>query len=605
MMTKLRERTAIILWLVIFAFVGLIVVEWGADFSRVGRGGRGVNVGVVNGEEISFNVFQDVLRSAAQSRAREERRPDQAELVQETWEYFVRDIVLRQEMEKLDITVTDEEVAEYTRRFPPQAVRNLQAFQTDGEFDPVKYEQFITDPAALSDPANQAFVMQIESMMREQLRNYKLQRLLMESVHVTPGEVREYFTEQHQTVTVEYVHARPVRLEEAGLGITEEEIVAYYQRNRQEYEHPEQVRMDYVYFPKVPTAEDSAAVAREIDMLAQEIDAGTDFATLARQVSEDPGSAPRGGDLGSFGRGRMVPQFDEVVFALEEGEVSEPVETRFGWHLIKLEERFEEDGEEKVRARHILLQHRPSRRTADRLRERAEQLHAQAEEQGLAAAARAAGMEIRDTGFLPRDASIPALGEGTAWMVNMMFTRSPGALTPVSGNDDGLWIAQLARRRDAGVAPLEEVRDTVTRALTQQKETALAAQRLEEVRRMAVTEGLAAAADQAELTVRTPEPFRRAEAVPGVGRETAFTGVAFRTPPGEVSEVVEMSPRGAYLIKVLDRSEIDAEALAAQHQQLHDELLARKREQVVQNWFVAVFDAADIEDYRHEFNLIY
>ena len=71
-------------------------------------------------------------------------------------------------------------------------------------------------------------------------------------------------------------------------------------------------------------------------------------------MSEDEGSASSGGDLGTFGRGRMVAPFEEAVFALEPGEVSQPVLTQFGWHLIKLEERLEEDGEEKVRARHML-----------------------------------------------------------------------------------------------------------------------------------------------------------------------------------------------------------------------------------------------------------
>lgn len=606
MMTKLRERTALILWLVIFAFVGLIVVEWGADFSRTGTGGSGgTTVGVVNGEEISLEDFQRALRNAARRRTADDQRADRSQLVQEVWESFVREIVLRQEMERLGVTVTDEEVARFTRDQPPPAVQNLEAFQTNGEFDPAKYRQFISDPAALSDASNKAFVMQVESMIREQLRSYRLQRLLMESVHVTPAEVRQHYVEQNQTVAVEYLFQPAGAVTEDEITVTETDLSAYHQEHRDEYEHPEQVRLEYVYLPKTPTAADSAAIAEEIALLREELERGSDFAELAEQVSEDPQSAERGGDLGTFGRGRMVPAFEEAAFALAEGEISQPVQTRFGWHLIKVEERLQEEGQEKIHARHILLRYKPSRRTEDDLYDRAEQLHAQAENEGLAAAAQAAGLEVRESGFLSRDSVIPGVGSGTAWIVNMMFDREVGTLSRVAGNENGLYIAQLAERRPAGVAPLEEVRDRVMRAVTQQKKTAIAAQRLAAVRQTAVAQGMAAAAEKADLEVRRPEPFTRSESVPGVGARNAFVGTAFSLSEGEVSDVVQMPPRGAYLIKVLERSEIDTEQLEAQRAQIRQELTTQEQEQVLRNWFAAVFDAAEIEDYRHEFNFTY
>ena len=106
--------------------------------------------------------------------------------------------------------------------------------------------------------------------------------------------------------------------------------------------------------PEQPTTEQAEADAlARIQGVQARLAAGEDFAALAEELSEDPGSAAQGGDLGFFGEGMMVPEFEEVAFALEIGQVSEPVRTQFGYHLLKLEERNAET--EEVRARHILI----------------------------------------------------------------------------------------------------------------------------------------------------------------------------------------------------------------------------------------------------------
>lgn len=87
------------------------------------------------------------------------------------------------------------------------------------------------------------------------------------------------------------------------------------------------------------SAEDQAKAKAKIEEIAQRIKAGEDFGTVAKEVSEDPGSGPQGGELGWFAHGQMVPEFDKASFALNPGELSEPVKTQFGWHLIQLEEK--------------------------------------------------------------------------------------------------------------------------------------------------------------------------------------------------------------------------------------------------------------------------
>ena len=134
MMTLLREKTGLVLWFVIFAFVGLIVVEWGADYTGGGPSQSNDIVGVVNGEEIRLQEFQGILRNAA-SQSPREQRGDEGDLVRKVWQSYVQEIILRQEIGRLGIEVSDKEVAYFTRIQPPPAVQSIEAFQTDGEFD--------------------------------------------------------------------------------------------------------------------------------------------------------------------------------------------------------------------------------------------------------------------------------------------------------------------------------------------------------------------------------------------------------------------------------------------------------------------------------------
>lgn len=601
MMTKLRQNTAIIMWIVIIAFVGLIVVEWGADLSGTRGGARSTDaVGVINGQAISLSYFRDALRNAARQRDRDEQRDD-GSLVRELWDRMVGEILLRQEIERLGIEVSDEEVALYTRMQPPPTVQQIPAFQTEGEFDPTLYHQFLSDSRTYDDPGNKAFVLQVESMQKSQLLNHRLQRLILESVRVTPAEVRQAFEERSEKVKVEYLYAPAAAVTDEEVSYTEAELQAQYEKTRSQFEHPDQIRVAYVAFPRLPSAGDSSEVAAEIGRIRQEVMAGRDFAELARELSEDRGTAPNGGDLGVFGRGRMVPPFDEAAFALKEGEVSQPVQTRFGWHLIVVEEKVEEEGEEKIHARHILLTYQASPETEDSLATRAEEFRALAEERGLEAAAQLEGLQVRDTGWLQGGMPIPGLGQGTAWVVNMLFDSSLGTLTRVGGVRSAYWVAELAEHRPAGAAPLEEVRQRVERVLLNEKKAESAGQRLEAVRAQAAAgQALAAAAAAAELDVRTTEAFARSDMVPRVGRRNAFVGAAFGAPVGQVSPVVIQSG-GAYLLRVLERQAADPERFEMERASLEEQVLRRKQNEAVQTWFAQLYDRAEIEDNRHLF----
>ncbi|MEE2659382.1 MAG: peptidylprolyl isomerase [Candidatus Latescibacterota bacterium] len=604
MMTKLRESTAIIMWIVILAFVGLIVVEWGADYSGTSTATTSGSIGSINGEEISLRYFQEAVRNAARQRSSADRG-NNSQMIREVWDAMVGDILIRREVDRLGIEISDAEVAHYARSSPPPAVQALPTFHNEeGEFDPALYSQFINDRNTYSDPGNRAFVLQVEQLIRSQLLNLSMQQLLMETERVTPNEVRQFYSDQNEKVTMDYAFAPAATVPMEEVTLNEEEIQAHFEEMRVDFQHPAQIRTGYVAFPRVPSAADSASVVEEIAQLRSEIvDDGADFAEMAAAVSEDQVSAPNGGDLGTFRRSAMVDAFAEAAFALQPGEISQPVQTRFGWHLIKVEERFppETDDEEQIWARHILLKHRPSANTEEGLQQRADEVRVLAEQIGLIAAASTQGLTFRDLGYLSEGSTLPGLGDGTLSVVNQFFASEVGTLTQVGSVESGYFIAELLDKREVGTASIEEMRTRVESSLRSRKRSELAGRKLEEIRQ-AVRGGqsFAEAAAAAGLEVRSGGPFSRNDFVPGVGRGSKFITAAFNFEPGDWSDVV-VQANGSYLIHLKEKSAVDETLFAEQRREFEEQLLSLRRREALQVWLAQLYENADIRDNRHEF----
>jgi len=123
--------------------------------------------------------------------------------------------------------------------------------------------------------------------------------------------------------------------------VPEEEVKAYYQNHSSEFEQGEQVQAQHILIrlEANANAEDKEKARKSIDLIQDKLKNGESFATLAEQFSEDPGSKNKGGNLGYFGRGQMVKEFEDAAFDTEPGKTSPPVQTNFGWHLIHVLDR--------------------------------------------------------------------------------------------------------------------------------------------------------------------------------------------------------------------------------------------------------------------------
>ena len=440
----------------------------------------------------------------------------------------------------------------------------------------------------------------MENVIRSQLLHYKLQDRIAMSVKVTNPEIRTRYVDDNEKVKVKYIFAASSAFPDSLVPVSDTEIQTYYGAHQDEFKRPAQIRCEYVSWPKEPTREDEEATEQEIRELLEEIKGGADFAALAEEYSDDPGSAANGGDLGIFGRGHMVKPFEETAFALKVGEVSQPVKTQFGWHLIKVEERKEEEGAEKVRARHILLKIEPDQSRIEKMRRQAELFSEEAKEEGFDQIAIRDSMNTKDTDFFVRGNFIPGIGVQVTSAVNTLFESEIGTILRPYENDRGIHIFHLLDKRDAGVIPLSEARERVSRELMKDKKAGLAAEKLRTVRVVSNGVRLEKMAQEANLTVEESEPFSRSGYVPGIGSRNEFFGAAFKLAPDEISDVVK-TDRGAYLIQMVEKTPIDEDDFQKRQEEMKQKLHQEKRNQAITAWFSHLQEQAQIKDNRHLF----
>ena len=480
---------------------------------------------------------------------------------------------------------------------PPPSIRQMQVFLTNGQFDIGKYHQFLNQMANSNDPGARQNIDILAYQTRLSLQGQKLQNQILASVKVTDAEVRKQYIDQNEKIKVTYLFVPNSSFSDSSVTGSDEEAKRYYQEHREEYRQDAQVRCEYVLFEKKASVDDERTVEREIHRILAEARGGADFTQLAKDYSEDPGSAQNGGDLGFFGRGHMVKPFEDAAFVLAPGEISEPVKTRFGWHIMKVEDKKTENGEEQVKARHILLKIQPSSNTIEGLFISAEQFADEVKKSGFAKAAQKAGSEVRDTGFFAKKGGIPGLGGGAQALVHLAFDSKEGTILRPYENDRGIFVLHVVQKKKAGIDSFEDIKDKIVTTLKTKKKTALAAERLRPLK----SKTLEQIAASTGLTIKETPLFSRTGYVPGIGSKNEFTAAASHLQSaGATSDIIE-TDKGAYILQLTEKQSIDESAFQNQKGQLRSQLLQQKMNETYNNWFNHLKETAEIVDNRHMF----
>jgi peptidyl-prolyl cis-trans isomerase D len=431
------------------------------------------------------------------------------------------------------------------------------------------------------------------------LPRMKLQRQLAAGARVTDAELWRAFQDQNERATVEYVSLDLAKLAPGQVNVTDAEVRDFFRDNPDRFERPRTARLTVAFIPKTLTDADKQAAMQNALRIRQELVGGGDFAAVAARESQDPGSAQKGGDLGTFGRGQMVGAFDSAAFSLPVGEISQPVETQFGYHLIQVQERTGD----QVKARHILLPIGKSEAELAKLDVRADSLRTLAERSGMDRAARSVGATLRRGVTVTESlAVIPGVGpaqEALDWAANPGESEDgKPVMSDVFENDNALYVLQLESYAPKGRMTLAEATPQIRRDLIVRKKRAQARVAGEKmVAEVRAGRSLAQVAAARGLTVGVAGPFARVEPNPILGQANAAIGAAFGTPVGQVSSVVE-TPTGLFIIRPTQRVPADRKAWETQKEQQRASVSYQMQQGTIERWLQSARRNAEIVDNR-------
>jgi peptidyl-prolyl cis-trans isomerase D len=607
MMRTLRDNTKVILWILILVFVATIVFSWGMGGFDTVSGPTGTVVATVDGEEIDFREYERLVSNRLQQTG---DRADNAQVLnarKNGWNDLVNLALERQACADLGITASDGEVADMIQYMPPANVTSDTTFQTNGVFDTLKWHDILRSENL------KGYLLAMEAQYRQSLPYQKLRSRINSFALASDADLEEDFLVKNQTAQGRYMVFPYNTFDVDSATITEADLKAWYDSNRDDFKSPEEREIDYVQFEVKPSAEDTLDAQDQMAYIKRQLDRGESFEDLARTYSTDASNADRGGDLGWFGPGRMVPAFEEAAFAAEPGSIVGPVETRFGLHLIKVnghEERDKGDGEmeEQVSAQHILIKYEASSMTHSDLRAKADALYEDAQNGNFEVLCAERGFEIKEGRPFAKGGNVPGVGR-SARASDLVYAAQEGSvINPVYDARGGWFVMRLKKVMPEGLKPLSEVRDRVYSEVYKQKQQdkALAAAEAWLAANPVASLDSSLAASKIEFG-QLAEPIKINQFIRGsIGRDLAFSTSLFTQQVGTVGKPFA-GVRGVYILECTARDDA-GELLASLEKDLptrRSDAINTQSSAAYGSWSRFAKDKALIEDNRVRFGIDY
>ena len=612
-----------VLLVVIVAFIATSLFFYGTGPMR-GDGARASAIATVNGEEVPAARFQRMQRNLLEYYRRAYRQditPEMAErmgLTQQVISDLVQEALIIQQATREGITVGDEELR--------LRIQSIPAFQDDGRFSRDRYLAQLKQ--ARIEPG------EFETEVRRDLVRQKMEALVKDGIKVSDAEVEHAYMTRFERVRADWasIESAPliaqvtvsaadaeayVKTHEAQFSrperrriqyvliapkafakvVPDADAEAYYKEHRAEFERPKRLKTSHILVRVPPTGGSEAEnkSKAKIEEAIRRARAGENFGKLAKELSEDTATASQGGDLGLVGKGEMVPQFEEAVFALKKGEISpQPVRTPFGYHAIMVSE-VQDGGIQPFRDAAVKIKEK----LAAERSERAAQAKADEAKPALTAAKDFAA-EAKKLGVDSTEATI-ARGDGLEGigrdpqLEEALFGLAVGGVSPPVKTSGGFVIARMAESLPAGVPPFAEIKDKAVSALKRERAGVLADERAKAFAASAGTGDFLAAARRDKLPAgATPffsrgEPPKDKESLPG-----AVLLAALHTPTGGISEPVR-TDSGFYVVKTVERRAADPQGFDKVRDQMRVQLLEAKQNQAWERWIKALFTGAKIQ----------
>ena len=607
LMTSMRNRMHIVLWGLLIMFLLSMTVGGlvgGANIldQLFGRIDPSTAIGAVNGEIISPGSFSRLVGNRADQARAEGQTVDSRKLDQirkQVWDSIIRDYLVAQKVKELKIVATDDEVIYHMKNNPPAFLKSNPEFQTLGQFDQVKYD------LAISSPEGNEWAPLEKFMKDTYIPDYKLRQILFSSISATEQEVKSEFTKRNIQYTIEAVHVTNAMVNSDSLKPSDKELLTEYDSRLNEFEKGETRTLNYIIWKKDPSKNDSILIKEEAFELKSKIDAGEDFAELANIYTDDPSNqvnpdSGKGGDLGFFGKGQMVPAFEEAAFSAKPNEVVGPVLSAFGFHIIKVFEKKNEAEEEQVHAAHILLKINSSPSTLDELRRKAILFSYDAQDYGFDTAVDTHQVEIQSAENLAVDGNfISGIGFFRS-AIRFAFNSKLEEVSDPLENDKYYIVATLDSISPPGVKPFDEVKTRITRDLTnkitKEKTEVLTQTMMEHINNGMTIDKLVDQYENLERVKSDSKTLNRS--FESIGKSNHIVGALLDALPGDILGPLQTS-RGHAIIQVIEIAELDTNQFKIQRDGIRSSIVNQKQNRAFSEWLDHQKAEAEILDNRN------
>ncbi len=559
-------------------------------------------VAVVNGREIRYNDWvtrvQNEIQSQQQQQGRSLTQDDTRRIEQSVFDQMVSEVLLHQEYQRRGIVVSDDEIKEYARYAPPSWVTSAPELQTEGRFDPEKYRRLLASPQARQG----GLLVQLENYYRSEIPREKLFDQVSSGVYVTDAELWRSWRDQHDSAQASYVAFRPNPDTALMKSISDGDLQAYFDKHKSTFERQGHATVSVVMIPKTISAADSAAARDRATRLRAEIIGGAKFEDVAKRESADTISGQQGGDLGRGGKGRFIAEFEKAAYALKVGEVSAPLLTSYGYHLIRVDEH----KGDTLALRHILIRIQPSDSSATATDRKADELSKIAasttdQPKKLDSAAAKLGLRIQrtvateDEPAMLNSVPIPSV---SAWAFG---GARQGETSELFDDDRGYYLARLDSLNEGGEPTLATVKEEVRARVATERKLEQLMPSAERLATAAAASTLESAATAQSVTVAQTAMFSRSSFVLGLGQFSEAVGAAFALPVAAVSAPIKTAD-GVFVLRVDKRTMADSAAWLAQKDQQRQQRLAQVRQQKIQLFLDDLRKSAKLDDRRKRIN---
>ena len=604
----------VVMWTILVLFVTSMAIGGlvgGASITDIFGGRQGNEVGSLNGKPILFEDFNQLVSNEINrldSQSGRQISDEEREYIRAVvWERLIADLIVQDQIEKNKIVVGDEEVLFQMKNNPPPFLQNSEAFQSFGRFDLEKYLDAVLNPGQIDWKPIEDFMQNVY------LPSYKLQQYISNSAAITTDDVFENYKKRFLNYKIEVLHVTEKAIDQDfynGLLTdrpTDNELLDLYEENISDYDQPEQRYLKYVKWPILSNANDSLRVKLEAEDLIFRLNEGEDFSLLANTYTEDPSNSAdpqnlKGGDLGWFNRGQLLPEFEVASFEAEKGAIVGPILTDYGYHVIKVNDKRTVDSNEQVNASHILLTIQPGRGTENELKDTASIFALEATEYGFFTLADSLGIEVLDSNELRKESIfIDSFGVGRS-AVNFAFNNVEGSTSDVIKNDNFFGVFFLDRVEEKTVLSFEDVKEELKNEfLSEFKKNhlkTLADSIKEENQNEMNFSEIFNKNDKLEYVAEANSAL--IGSFESIGKSNFIVGALSNAKEGDIIGPLP-TIRGQAFVRVIDIADVVMSDFEEKKDAIKFSLLIDRQNAIWGNWLQALRDNADLKDYRYDF----